>query len=58
MNELQNYLARAANCRAEAEQTTLPNVRDRLLRAEQAWSGMVARIERYQEVKVGKKTQL
>jgi hypothetical protein len=51
MSDLQNYLARAADCRAEAEKTTLPNVKDRLLRAEQAWSGMAARIRRHEEMK-------
>ena len=57
MNYLQHYRARAAECRAEAEQTTLPNVKDRLLRAEQAWSGMAARMERYEESKSGNKSK-
>jgi hypothetical protein len=57
MDYLQQYRARAAECRAEAEQTTLPNVKERLLRAEQAWSAMAARIERYEESKSGNRSK-
>jgi len=43
---LQLYLARAAEARAEAEAATLDNVRDRCLRAAEAWDRMADRIAR------------
>lgn len=46
MSQLDFYLARAADARADAETATLANVRDRCLRAEAAWSQMAARAER------------
>lgn len=40
------YLERAADARREAESTPLQNVRDRCLRAAEAWEQMAARVER------------
>ncbi len=40
------YEARAAECARDAEATTLDNVRERCLRAQNAWLGMAQRIER------------
>jgi hypothetical protein len=40
------YLARANDARAEADGATLENVRERCLRAEAAWREMAARAER------------
>ena len=43
---LQLYRTRAAEARAEAEAATLDNVRDRCLRAAEAWERMADRIAR------------
>jgi len=43
---LQLYRSRAAEARAEAEGATLDNVRDRCLRAAEAWDRMADRIAR------------
>ena len=40
------YLARAAQCAAEARATSLDNVRDRCLRSEAAWMAMADRLRR------------
>ena len=40
------YAARAAEARAEAAKATLDNVRDRCLRAADAWDAMAARAHR------------
>jgi hypothetical protein len=40
------FLARAAEARREADIATLPNVKDRCLRAVAAWESMAARVER------------
>jgi hypothetical protein len=40
------YLERAAEARRDAEATPLQNVRDRCLRAAEAWEQMAARVER------------
>ena len=40
------YAARAAEARADAEAATLDNVRDRCLRAANAWEAMAARAHR------------
>jgi hypothetical protein len=45
-------LDRAALARAEAEAATLPNVRDRCLRAEAAWTEMADRAERTERMRV------
>ena len=41
MSTLEMYLERAAQCRQEAANTTLANVRERCLRSALAWEGMV-----------------
>jgi len=46
MSESANYRARAAECRAEAAETRLQNVRERCLRAADAWVAMAERGER------------
>lgn len=46
MSQLEFYLARAAEARADADAATLVNVRDRCLRAEAAWSSMAVRAGR------------
>jgi len=51
MRELDMYLARAAECRAQAESATLPNVKERCLRAEEAWNLMAARVERHEKLR-------
>jgi hypothetical protein len=51
MGELENYLARAAECRAQAEAATLDNVKERCLRAEEAWNGMAARVQRHEKLR-------
>jgi hypothetical protein len=40
------YLARADECRREAEATSLANVRDRCLRSREAWLSMAHRLQR------------
>ncbi|MFL6721674.1 MAG: hypothetical protein ACJ8FT_07730 [Sphingomonas sp.] len=44
-------LDRAALARAEAESATLPNVRERCLRAEAAWNEMAARADRTEQMR-------
>ena len=44
-------LDRAALARAEAEAATLPNVRERCLRAEAAWTEMADRAERTERMR-------
>ena len=44
--QLEFYRARAEQCRVEADAATLDNVRDRCLRAEEAWIRMAERVER------------
>jgi hypothetical protein len=44
--QLDFYLARAAESRADADAATLDNVRDRCLRAAAAWDDMAARAAR------------
>ena len=51
MTDRETYLARAAQARAEAEAATLDNVRDRSLRAEEAWNQMAARAERTEQMR-------
>jgi DNA-binding transcriptional regulator YdaS (Cro superfamily) len=45
-SQLEFYLARAAEARADAEASTLANVRERCLRAAAAWDAMAARAQR------------
>jgi len=40
------YLARAAECAADAEKATLDNVKDRYRRSEAAWLSMAGRLQR------------
>jgi len=46
MSESATYRARADECRAQAAETTLDNVRERCLRAADAWLAMAERGER------------
>jgi hypothetical protein len=46
MSEAPLYRARAEECRAQAAETTLQNVRERCLRAAEAWVAMAERGER------------
>ena len=46
MSDRDNYLARAAEAHAAAEQATLANVRERCLRAEEAWLSMARRLDK------------
>lgn len=46
MSEAPLFRARADECFAQAEQTTLENVRERCLRAAAAWIAMAERGER------------
>lgn len=45
------YRVRAEQARAEAEQATLENVRERCLRSEAAWMEMAARAERTEKMR-------
>jgi hypothetical protein len=44
--QLEFYRARAEQCRVEADAAVLDNVRDRCLRAEDAWLRMADRVAR------------
>lgn len=46
MSQLDFYLSRAADAKREADAATLVNVRERCLRAHEAWSQMAARADR------------
>jgi hypothetical protein len=52
MSTLEFYTERAAQCRAEADQTTLANVRERCLSAASAWDDMADRVRRTQTYRV------
>ncbi|HYW15483.1 MAG TPA: hypothetical protein VE891_04925 [Allosphingosinicella sp.] len=45
-SQLEFYQARAAEARADAEAATLDNVRNRCIRAAEAWEAMAARAHR------------
>ena len=45
------YRLRAEQARAEADQATLDNVRERCLRAEAAWMEMAARADRTEKMR-------
>lgn len=47
----QVFLARARDARAQADEATLENVRERCLRAEAAWNEMAARAERTERMR-------
>ena len=49
---LQFFLARAEQARAEAEAATLDHVRQRCLRSEAAWMALADRAERSEQMKV------
>ncbi len=49
--DLDMYLARANDARAEADAATLDNVRERCLRAEAAWREMAARAQRTERMR-------
>ena len=53
--QLQFYLARAAQARDDANAATLDNVRDRCLRAEDAWTRMAERAARTEEMRKDRK---
>jgi hypothetical protein len=53
--QLQFYLDRAAQARADADAATLDNVRDRCLRAEDAWTRMAERAARTEQMRAGRK---
>lgn len=53
--QLQFYLDRAAQARADADAATLDNVRDRCLIAEDAWSRMAERAARTEQMRSEKK---
>lgn len=53
--QLQFYLDRAAQSRADADAAILDNVRDRCLRAEDAWSRMAERAARTEEMRSERK---
>jgi hypothetical protein len=46
MRESELFVARALECRGQADAATLDNVRDRCLRAEAAWTAMAQRSQR------------
>jgi hypothetical protein len=48
---LEFYLARAAQARAEAEVATLSHVRERCHRSEAAWQALADRAERSEQLK-------
>jgi len=50
-SNLQFFLARADQARAEAEAATLQHVRERCLRSEAAWTAMAERAERNEKLK-------
>jgi hypothetical protein len=52
MSEVALYRSRAEECRAQAAETTLENVRERCLRAADAWIAMAERGERAAAMRV------
>ena len=52
MSTLEFYDERAAQCRAEADLTSLTNVRDRCLSAAAAWDDMAQRMRKIQTYRV------
>ena len=53
MSTLDFYLERAAQCRRDAEGTTLLNVKARSLSAAEAWDAMAARLRKTQVYRDG-----
>ena len=61
MSPLEGYLQRAAECRRDAEQTILPNIRERCLRSALAWDEMADRVrlsEKYRAQEATRKSEL
>lgn len=52
MKDRDRYMDLAAQARADADQATLANVRERCLRAEAAWTVMAQRAERTERLRV------
>ena len=50
-SNLDFFRARAAQCRAEAEEATLDHVRERCLRSEAAWASLAAKAERSEKLR-------
>lgn len=50
--QLQFYLARAEQARADADAATLDNVRDRCLRSEAAWTQLAERAAKTEQLRV------
>jgi hypothetical protein len=50
--QLQFYLARAEQARADADAATLDNVRDRCLRSEAAWNQLAERAAKTEQLRV------
>jgi hypothetical protein len=50
-SQLQFYLARVEQARAEAEAATLDHVRERCQRSQAAWSALAARAARAEEMR-------
>lgn len=55
--QLDFYLARAAEARADADAATLDNVRNRCLRAAAAWDDMAARAARSDKLRAEAEAQ-
>ena len=53
MSTFEFYVERAAQCRREASEAGLANVRDRCISAAIAWEGMAARMKRTQVYRAG-----
>ena len=51
MKDREVYILRAEQARAEADEATLDNVRDRCLRAEAAWMEMASRAARTEKMR-------
>ena len=51
MKDREVYILRAEQARAEADEATLDNVRDRCLRAEAAWMEMASRAARTERMR-------
>lgn len=51
-SNLQFFLARAAQARAEGEAATLEHVRERCRRSEAAWTALADRAQRSEDLKV------
>lgn len=56
-NQLEFYMARAAQARAEADAATLDNVRERCLRAVAAWTEMADRATRTEQMRAAREAK-